>query len=84
MSPRIFKYWNKQALIDWLEQEHAKGIDYRNLEAALRLNYGALDWWRTGMAESLGPSELQALADYRGWSVAQVQQWLGIKPTSEQ
>lgn len=79
MSRRTFQLWNKQALIDWLELEHARGADYRDLETALRLNYGVLDWWRTGMTESLRPDDIQALADYRGWSPAQVRQWLGIK-----
>ncbi|MBD2257019.1 hypothetical protein [Pseudanabaena sp. FACHB-2040] len=79
MNRQVFTNWNKQALIDWIELERVKGTDYRNLENALRLDYGVLDWWRTGLVNELTPDHLQAIADYRGWSLAKVREWLDIK-----
>ncbi|MBD0269067.1 MAG: hypothetical protein ICV77_12335 [Cyanobacteria bacterium Co-bin8] len=79
MNRQVFTNWNKQALIDWIELERVKGTDYRNLENALRLDYGVLDWWRTGLVNELTPAHLQAIADYRGWSLAKVREWLDIK-----
>lgn len=82
MSRQVFTNWNKQALIDWIELEKIKGTDFRDLEAALKLNYGALDWWRTGLVSELTPQNLQAIAEYRGWPLSQIQEWLGISSAS--
>jgi hypothetical protein len=79
MGRQVFTNWNKQALIDWIELERVKGTDYRTLENALRLDYGVLDWWRTGLVNELTPGHLQAIAEYRGWSIAKVQEWLDIR-----
>lgn len=78
MSRQVFTNWNKQALMDWIELEKIKGTSYRDLETALQLNYGTLDWWRTGLVSQLTPQHLQAIAEYRGWSLSRVQEWLSI------
>lgn len=78
MTRQVFKYWNRQALLQWIDSEHGKGNDYRDLEAALNLDSGLLDWWRSGLVMSITGQHLEAIAAYRRWSVEQVQEWLGL------
>lgn len=70
--------WDKQALAKWIESEKSKGVDFRELEEALGLSYGAVDWWRTGLVSHLKPSDIQAIAKYRQCSTDEVERWLKL------
>lgn len=80
MIRRIGKDWDRQALRDWIETEKVEqGDSYIQLENALKVRYGMLNWWRLGLADQLSLESIQAIATYRGWTVEQVREWLGLE-----
>lgn len=70
--------WKKQVLAEWIESEKSKGVDFRELEDALGLSYGVIDWWRTGLIGHLKSSDIQAIARYRQCSIDEIEHWLGL------
>ncbi|GAB4385657.1 MAG: hypothetical protein Kow00121_50840 [Elainellaceae cyanobacterium] len=80
MSKQTPLSWDKQALADWLKAEkESKAMTYKELETALGLHYGTLDWWRLKLVDELSPRSIEAIARYRKWSSTQVKAWLKIK-----
>lgn len=80
MKRQIPVEWDKQALADWLKSEKEnKAITYSELEIALGIPYGTLDWWRLKLADELSSRSIEAIAHYRQWTPTQVRAWLKLE-----
>lgn len=70
---------DKDALSRWIAEEHAKGISYRQLGAALGVSPTAVTDWRDRKFNSISEDSLRAIALRRKESIAQTADWLGIE-----
>ena len=71
--------WNTNALISWLKQElvhHEK----QHLEAALHIQRHVIRAWLSDPIPTITLAQIHAIANYRGWSVNQVIDWLELRP----
>lgn len=72
--------WNLQVLVDWLNLEVSKGIAPKTLANNLQIPLPTIQAWQTQSIPTIELAHVVAIAQYRGKSVIQTAQWLGIKP----
>lgn len=75
--------WNTNALMEWLKQE----LDHHDktyLQAALRIQRHVIRSWLSNPIPTITMAQIWAIADYRGWSVNQVINWLELQPSHVQ
>lgn len=71
--------WNAEVLVRWLKEElHHHGKQH--LEDALKIQKQVLRSWLTAPLPAITLAQIHAIADYRGWSVNQVIEWLELRP----
>lgn len=75
--------WNTKALIDWLRQE----LDHRDkqtLASKLKVPRYVLQAWLYDPAPTITLAYIRAIAQYRGWNLNQIIDWLKIQPAHVQ
>jgi hypothetical protein len=75
--------WNTNALVKWLKQEldhHEK----QHLESALQIQRHVIRAWLSEPMPAITLDHIRSIAQYRGWQVNQVIDWLGLQPSHVQ
>lgn len=75
--------WNTEALATWLRQE-LRHHEKHNLETRLKIQKHVIRAWLTNPAPPITLAHIRAIAEYRGWHVNQVIDWLQIRPSHRQ
>ncbi|MBE9112977.1 hypothetical protein IQ273_26675 [Nodosilinea sp. LEGE 07298] len=71
--------WNTSALTEWLKQE----LSHRerdSLVAALKIPNRQIKAWLIDPAPTITLVQIRAIAQYRGWNLNQMIEWLGLQP----
>lgn len=72
--------WNIQALSEWLQSESKQYANNRELANALGVSVDVLNLWLLNSVADINFSQLQSIARYRQWTIAQTAEWLRILP----
>lgn len=79
-------FFDSQALADWVESE-IKHHGERNFirlmgeRTGLKITQSSLKAWRSGRCTRISPKSKEAIAIWRGWTPAQVTEWLHSSST---
>ncbi|PSR18378.1 hypothetical protein C8255_07805 [filamentous cyanobacterium CCP3] len=71
--------WNTTVLLEWLKQEpyyHER----QSLEALLKLPKNSIKSWLIDPAPTITLEQIRAIAQYRGWNLNQMIDWLELQP----
>ncbi|NER80423.1 MAG: hypothetical protein F6K42_12770 [Leptolyngbya sp. SIO1D8] len=84
MTPHNHYPWNAAVLRTWLQVERSTQQDIWQLSNKLKISpHIVLHWLRSQSSSPMNLTlrEIQAIADYRGWSFEQTVGWLDVSPT---
>lgn len=76
---KSFFAWDSQGLVSWMESE-LKTRSSLKASQVLGIPIAQIQAWKNHPMPPISLNDLQALANYRGWSLEQTRQWLDIKP----
>ncbi|WP_017299219.1 hypothetical protein [Nodosilinea nodulosa] len=71
--------WNTSALLEWLKQElnhHGK----QALGAKLNIPRYVIQSWLSEPSPTITLSQIRAIAQYKGWNLTQIIDWLQLQP----
>ncbi|TVQ10248.1 MAG: hypothetical protein EA368_07780 [Leptolyngbya sp. DLM2.Bin27] len=71
--------WNTNVLAKWIKQE-LDHYEKQHLEAVLQIQKHVIRSWLSDPMPVITLDHIYSIAQYRGWKVNQVIDWLGLQP----
>ncbi|WOD40362.1 hypothetical protein [Nodosilinea sp. E11] len=75
--------WNAKTLVEWLNDEFCFN-DFQKLEDTLNIPKHIAKAWLTEPFPSITLAQIRLIAQYRGWKLDQMIEWLELKPAHVQ